>query len=164
MKIGIISDSHNCHKNINKAVDIFNQRGVDYVFHAGDIASSATAGLFTGLKNAKFVAVYGNCDSDKPSLARIIDGFGGEIYGGTFTTEIAGKKIAMAHRPSELRNVIDSGQYDLVIHGHTHKFAVHKVGETLVVNPGVSDSRIMSKSSVVILELDDMTTERILLI
>ncbi len=163
MKIGIISDSHNCRKNISRAVEIFNEQGVGYVLHAGDIASPDVAELFSGLDKAEFIAVFGNCDSDKPSLARTINRFGGEIYDDVYTGEIADKKIAIAHKPDSLQVAIDSGEYDLVIYGHTHKFDIYRTGNTLVVNPGVSDSRVLGKSGVVVLELDDMTTERILL-
>ena len=37
MKIGIISDTHDHHSNVIKAIRIFNERRVKYVLHAGDI-------------------------------------------------------------------------------------------------------------------------------
>jgi len=37
MKIGIMSDSHDNMNMVAKAVELFNQRGVSRVLHAGDI-------------------------------------------------------------------------------------------------------------------------------
>ena len=39
MKIGIISDTHDAHRNVLRAIEIFNDRAVEYVFHAGDMVT-----------------------------------------------------------------------------------------------------------------------------
>lgn len=159
MKVGIISDSHNSRKAAAKAVDVFNERNVSYVFHAGDITSPATAQVFSELKDAKFTAVFGNCDSMRGLLRSSIDSFGGEIYEDSYSGNINGRKIYMVHRPTRLAQVVETGQFDLVIYGHTHKRDIHKVGNTLVINPGRSAGRLMGESSVVVLELDGMNPE-----
>ena len=161
MKIGIISDSHNGRKSVLKAVEVFNEREVDYVLHAGDIDSPATAKDFAGLTKAKFIAVFGNCDNNKPLLAKVIDDFGGQIHEGVYTGDIGGKKIFMTHSLNSPDDIASSGEYDLVIYGHTHNRDIHKIGDTLVINPGVSAGRFMSKPSVVVLQLDDMSIEQI---
>ena len=137
MRIGIISDSHDHHQNILKAVKIFREQKVDYVFHAGDIISPFAAKAFSEVKGSKFIAVFGNNDGEKLILASTIKGFGGEIYEGPHTTETAGRKIFITHKPGALDEVISSGRYDLVIYGHTHKQDIRTVGKTLVINPGV---------------------------
>ena len=157
MKIGIISDSHDAHENILKAVDIFNKEHVDYVLHAGDIVSPFSAGAFANLEKAKFIYVFGNCDGEKLFLSKTIKGFGGEANEYAYKGEIDGRKIFMTHVPSTLDEVIGSGEYDLVIYGHTHKQDIRKIGNTLVVNPGESTDWLTGKSNVVILELKDMT-------
>ena len=53
MKIGIISDSHDHHENVLRAIEIFNDQGVEYVLHGGDIVSPFTAKAFAGLEKAK---------------------------------------------------------------------------------------------------------------
>ena len=40
------------------------------------------------------------------------------------------------HRPDGLESFARSGDYDLIIHGHTHRAEVRKVGETVILNPG----------------------------
>ncbi len=159
MKIGILSDSHNHRQNVLKAVDIFNEQGVDYVFHAGDMTSVATVDLFAELEKAKFIAVFGNCDSDKGLLQSTINGFGGEIHHDCYEGQISGKRILMAHEPSLLDMALVGGEFDLAIHGHTHKLEIRKVGQTLIINPGSLRHWIAAKANVVMVELDDMSTE-----
>lgn len=159
MLIGIISDSHDHHQNIIRAVEVFSERGVDYIFHAGDIISPFAAKKFSEVKGAKFIAVFGNNDGEKLILAGTIKGFSGEIYDGPHTTEIAGRKIFITHKPYMLDEIIGSGRYDLVIYGHTHKQDIRKVGKTLVINPGESTDWLTENPGIVVLELHNMNVE-----
>ena len=163
MKIGIISDSHDSHKNVLKAVKIFIERKVDYILHAGDIVSPSTAEVFAEVEGTKFIAVFGNCDGEKIALEHTVKSFGGEIYEHFYAGEIGGKRIFMAHRPSTAAEAVKSSKYDVVIHGHTHERDIRRVGDTLIINPGKSRSLWTGKAGVVVLDLDDMSVEEILL-
>ena len=57
MRIGIISDTHDNHRNVSRAVEIFNERGTAYVLHAGDMTRASTASLFAGLKACRSIGV-----------------------------------------------------------------------------------------------------------
>lgn len=159
MKVGIVSDTHDSHENVLKIVDILNDRKVDYVLHAGDIVSPFTAKTFALVTCAKFIAVFGNNEGEKLFVKETIEGFGGEIYEYAYTGEIAGRKIFMTHVPTTLDEVVQSGKYDLVVYGHTHKQDIRKVGDTLVINPGEATDWITGRAMFVILELDDMSYE-----
>ena len=50
--------------------------------------------------------------------------------------ELGGKKIFLNHYPDIAKNKAESGKYDLVFYGHTHKPWEEKVGECRLVNPG----------------------------
>ena len=164
MKIGVISDSHDHHKNMLRAVDVFNSQKVHYILHAGDIISPFAAKAFSAVEGAKFIAVFGNNDGEKVILAKKINQMGGQIFAEPYIGEIGGKKIFMTHTPDVVEEVAGSGNYDLVIYGHTHKQDIRRVGKTLVVNPGESTDWITDTSAVVILETDDMSYEVILLV
>jgi hypothetical protein len=164
MKIGIISDTHDHHTNVIKAVKIFNEMQVKFVLHAGDIVSPFTAKAFTDLKDAKFIAVFGNCDGEKILLKSAVEGFGGEIYDNVYNSQVAGRKIFMIHRPDAIEEVAASSKYDLVIYGHTHRQDIRTVGETLIINPGEATDWLTGHSSVVIVELDDMSFQIIPLV
>ncbi len=158
MKIGIISDTHDHHKKIDAAVEIFNAQEVKYILHAGDIVSPFAAGAFAKVETAKFIAVFGNNEGEKLFLTSTIKGFGGEISA-CYKGEIGGKKIFMVHIPHCLDEVVKSQMYDLVIYGHTHRQDIRQVGDTLVINPGEATDWITGQSHLVVLETDDMSYE-----
>ena len=164
MKVGIISDTHDHHRNVLKAIEVFNREKVDYILHAGDIVSPFTAATFGQVKDAKFIAVFGNNDGEKLFLKTTIENFGGEIHENSYTGQVGGKRIFMTHRLSVLNEVAESGKFDLVIYGHTHRKDIHKIGNTLVINPGEATDWLTDESNVVILELDNMKCEIISLI
>ncbi len=57
MLIGLISDSHDHVRNIEKAIKIFKKREVELVLHAGDFCSPFTIPPFEGL-NLKGVQMW----------------------------------------------------------------------------------------------------------
>jgi putative phosphoesterase len=156
MKIGIISDSHDHHANVLKAVEIFKNENVEYILHAGDIVSPFTAKAFGEVKNAKFIAVFGNNDGEKHLLKSTIEGFGGEIHHDPYHGKIAGKTVLITHKPAILDNVIASGKYDLIVYGHTHFKDIRTVGKTLIINPGEATDWLSGKGSLVILDTDSL--------
>jgi putative phosphoesterase len=163
MKIGIISDTHDGLTNAGRAVEVFGHQKVSFILHAGDIESGDIAQMFAGIKGAKLIAVYGNCDTQRAELTEAITSFGGEINE-IYDGQIDGKRIFMAHRPELAQGAVESGKFDLVIHGHTHKLDIRKVGRTLIVNPGTARRWQMGHPHVVVVELAGMSAEAITLI
>jgi putative phosphoesterase len=159
MKLGIISDTHDHHINVLKAIEIFNHQRVDYIFHAGDIVSQYTARAFKDTKNAKFIAVYGNNDGEKIVLKSVIESFGGEIHQDPYIGEVAGKKIFMTHKPSVLDEVAASQKYDIIIYGHTHFRDIRTVGKTLIINPGEATDWVCGKGNLCILDTETLKVE-----
>jgi len=156
MKIGIISDTHDHHVNVLKAVEIFKKEQVQYILHAGDIVSQYTVKAFGDVKNAKFIAVFGNNDGEKFMLKNIIEGFGGEIHRDPYHGQIAGKKIFMTHKPSLVEETAASGKYDILVYGHTHFRDIRTVGKTLIINPGEATDWVCGKGNLVILETNTL--------
>ncbi len=157
MRIGIISDTHDNHRGVRRAIEIFAEGGVECVLHAGDMTAPATAALFTELRRCRFVAVMGNCDADRVSLRGTIEAFGGEAYESCFDGSIDGRTVFMAHIPHSVRRAADSQAYDLVVYGHTHHQDVHRVGKTLIVNPGSARNWMAADGHVAIVDLADMS-------
>jgi putative phosphoesterase len=157
MRIGIISDTHDNHRGVRKAIEIFNEQAVEYVLHAGDMTGPSTASLFAELRGSRFVAVMGNCDADRVSLKGAIQTFGGDVYESGFDGEIDGKAVYMAHIPHSVKHAADSQAYDLVVYGHTHHQDIHRVGKTLIVNPGAARNWMAEGGHVAIVDLSDMS-------
>jgi predicted phosphodiesterase len=140
MQIGIISDTHDHHRNVIRAVEIFNERGVEYVLHAGDIVAPFTAKPFAELRDAKFIAVFGNNDGEKLFLKSTIEGFGGEIHEYCHKGEIAGKTIYMTHMHHSIDEIAASGMYR---HSRPrrHELRERASGLTSIARPSVRQLR-----------------------
>ena len=161
MKIGIISDSHDHHANVLKAVEIFKQHKVEYILHAGDIVSPFTANAFSAVENAKFIAVFGNNDGEKVMLKSTIESFGGQIHHDPHHGKIAGKNFFMTHKPSVIDEAVASEKYDIIIYGHTHIKDIRTVGKTLIINPGESTDWVCGKGRLVLLDMDNLKIEEV---
>lgn len=159
MQIGIISDTHDDHRNVLRAVALFNERRVEYVLHGGDIVSPFTAKAFADLRTAKFIAVFGNNEGEKLFLKSTIEDFGGEIHEYCYKGELGGKNIYMTHTHHNVDAIAKSQIYDLLIYGHTHEQDIRQVGKTLIVNPGECTDWLTGSAHVVLLQLDDMSYE-----
>ena len=57
MLVGVVSDTHNNIKNIEKIINIFNKENADIVVHTGDISKATTLKLFSSL-NCPLVGVF----------------------------------------------------------------------------------------------------------
>ena len=63
MQIGVVSDTHNNIKNIDKIISLFNELRVELVVHTGDITNSKSLKIFD--LACKLVCVYGNNDREE---------------------------------------------------------------------------------------------------
>jgi uncharacterized protein len=138
MKIGLISDTHDNIQNIQKATSLFNDRRVSFVIHAGDIVSPETVEAFTGVK---LIGILGNNDLKVEELTNAFDKIGGQLKGELCEMEQDDLIFAIYHGTNLRRkeSLIQSGRYDVVVCGHTHKVQNKKVEKTLVVNPGTAN-------------------------
>lgn len=129
MLVGILSDTHGrLPESVYESLG-----GVDYIIHAGDIGRPSVLWELESI--APTVACLGNNDYAE--------------YGNSVTYEvhtmIGGARIAVTHFPEDAVILARSGQYDLVVHGHTHIPRDILVGKCRVVNPG-STSRPRGES------------------
>lgn len=159
--IGIMSDSHDNLDSIRKAVNAFNEAGVDLVIHAGDMISPFTVREINKL-NCDFRAVFGNNDGERDGLRLFFKGIC--YHDDIQELEIAGKKYVVIHGTNE--NVVDalvkSGNYDVVIRGHTHKLSVKKE-KCMIINPGETCGYLSGKQTVLLLDPDDLSYETVFL-
>lgn len=155
MLIGIMSDTHDNLVPTKKAIELFNERKVKHVIHAGDYTSPFTLKLFRELK-CKFSGIFGNNDGDKLLLQERAEG---NIHNQPYVFTLHGRKIVVMHEHHVVDALADSGHFDLLVYGHTHEPVVRKVKKTLVVNPGEVGSWLYGKSTVAFVDLDKMEGE-----
>jgi len=124
MKFAIVSDTHDNMANFNKVIDFLNAAGINMMLHCGDICSQQTIDEATKNFKGEIQFVRGNGDFDLDSVPE------------TKELELGNKKIFFNHYPDVAKKMAESGKYDVVFYGHTHRPWEEKVGSCRLVNPG----------------------------
>lgn len=155
-----MSDSHDNMETIKKAVKYFNEIKVKAVLHAGDIVSPFTVRAFQELE-PKLYIVFGNNDGDRLVLSKWFEEMGAEVCGDFADLTIDGLHIALLHGTNEalVKALAESGNFDVVVRGHTHEPGVKLVGSTHVINPGECAGVLSGKATVAVLEIGNLNTE-----
>jgi hypothetical protein len=154
MLVGLVADTHDRLPMVEKAVKRLNEEKVGLVLHAGDYVAPFVVPKFKDLQ-AKLIGVFGNNDGDRELLKRRFSEYKGlEIRGNFAEVVIDGLKIALLHGDDEglLKALVESGGFDVVVHGHAHKAEVYRKGKTLVVNPGEVCGYLSGKSTIALFD------------
>jgi len=150
MIIGIMSDSHDHKTRIQRAVDEFRKANVGTIVHAGDFISPLTFDCLRGVK-VPFFAVFGNNDGEQRFLRERYAPLG-TICERFCRATIGGLKFVITHTEEVVDSLARSGDYDVVVYGHTHKMDVQQEGKTLVINPGELCGWCTGKATVALLD------------
>ncbi len=135
MLLGVVSDTHGHLANTRDAVRMLESLEVEEVIHCGDIGSEAIPSLFDRWPTH---FVLGNVDPENGRLAEAIRAAGQTCHGRFGTLVRSDCRLAFLHGDDLrlLRETEQSGDWQLVCHGHTHEARNEKRGETLMLNPG----------------------------
>ena len=156
MKIGILSDTHLIAPlpEFKKSID-HHFRDVDKIIHLGDFTDIGIARYLSGKK--ELIAVCGNMDlqeirTEFPTKREVeVSGFRiGLIHGGGPPSGIEAR----------IRDQFDD--VDVIIYGHTHTPANHRVKEILFFNPGSPTRPFAKKGTIGILHLEENITGEII--
>ena len=158
MKVGVVSDTHNNLKNCNRIVELLNEAGVDRVIHTGDITQAKTLEVFAGL-DAPLWGVFGNNDiGERDSLTSAVNQFGFEFIEPPLTLLWLEKKMVVVHDPLEL-SMVNPGDYDVILHGHTHRQTIEYHGDQLTFNPGECAGHMAGFNAIGVLDLQELKVE-----
>ncbi|MGH7570406.1 MAG: metallophosphoesterase [Gemmatimonadota bacterium] len=135
MRVGLVSDSHDHVPRIREAVSLLNRFAVDVVLHAGDYCSPFAVKEL-GRLEAPLHGIWGNNDGDVYRLTQAFAEIGARMEWQWWETRIDRRRILMMHEPRGVDAVAMTGDYDLVLYGHTHERDERTVGRTRIVNPG----------------------------
>ena len=145
IKIGLLSDTHiptRARVLPARLTEIF--QDADYIIHAGDYVNATV--IEDLQKIAPVVGCYGNMDPHqlKNRLPRVA------------ALKVDDIIIKVVHDLSgrfRLKEIQKAGQVDVIVHGHTHKKSVERVGELLIINPGSATNSFYTPNSIGILYL-----------
>ena len=154
--VGIMSDSHDNMIAIQKAVDIFNQKKVDLVIHAGDLIAPFTARELKKL-NCPLIITFGNNDGEIIGLSKVFDG---QIFYPPHQIIVNDKKVLILHDPILLEELQQNSNFDVIIYGHLHKAEI-KDGKPLIINPGECGGWLYGKSTIAIWDTETDKVELI---
>jgi len=144
MKIGIIADTHDNLGKIKKAVKILNKHDLDFLIHCGDYIAPFSLKPLQKL-NCQWCGVFGNNDGEKEGLRKES---GGRIHQAPYFLNFCSRRIAVVHE-------FEDYDADIILFGHTHKPIVDKK-DKLLINPGEVSGWLYGRSTLVILELDNL--------
>lgn len=168
-KIGLISDTHDNLAAVDAAFERLEKLGVKLLLHAGDIIAPFTLRRILS-KEFEFRGVFGNNDGELLVLSRVAREHGAILVQQPLITDVEGLRVLVMHGVSgieETKNfatvLAKSGEYDVVVYGHTHDADVRKVGKTLVVNPGEACGYLTGKRSIAVLDTEKLEVELITL-
>ncbi len=151
MKLGVMSDSHDNIPNVKRAVALFNEIGVDLVVHAGDFIAPFAIDPLADL-NCRVVGVFGNNDGERVVLAKKFESIG-EVHPNLASTSLGDTTIAVMHYPELAIPIANSGDYDIVVYGHTHKIDVRKE-KSLLLNPGETGGWTTGKATIAVVDIE----------
>jgi uncharacterized protein len=154
MLIGAISDTHDNLPLLEKAVQLLNDQKVGLVLHAGDYVAGFVVPRLAKL-NCPLIGVFGNNDGDHELLKKRFGETSNCTIHDRFTqVTIEGCRIALlhGHETELLTAIVDSGYYDMVVHGHSHNMGIERKGKTLAINPGELCGYLTGRPSIAILD------------
>ncbi|MEF3691464.1 MAG: YfcE family phosphodiesterase [Candidatus Moraniibacteriota bacterium] len=150
MLIAIISDIHDNETNLKKVLDYCRENKITKIVCCGDLASDETldfmADNFGFSTESEIFYTFGNADEDRFGNLAI------EQYnksGKDFTkyknvkifreygeTAIERNAIAFVHFPDKAKKLGETGKYNFVFYGHTHRPWEESVSDCKILNPG----------------------------
>jgi putative phosphoesterase len=152
MKIGIISDTHDNLHNLEAALEVLQAEKVTKVLHCGDVCGP---GVILALAGFDVWVAQGNMDQHLGLAQAVEETMGRGRLAWFHEHTLGGYPLAMIHGDNEevLQNLIASGRYTYVLHGHTHRRRDQKIGCTRVINPGAMGGMRRQSRSFCILDL-----------
>ena len=154
MLVGIVSDTHDQLIALDKALQCFRERNVDFVIHAGDIVAPFAAKRLRDGVVAPLYVIYGNNDGERAGLKNVLP----QIQDGPLFIEAGGKTILVHHDPQLVPpDAIE--QADIIITGHTHQSGVEERDGKLYINPGEGCGWLTGKATVALLDPTEQKVE-----
>jgi putative phosphoesterase len=137
MKIAIISDVHNNTVNLKKVLDYCAEEKIETLICCGDLADAETLDFMCDNFSEEIFYTFGNMDNDHLKNFEFVPEYkNAKLFKNYGETNLANKEIAFVHFPREAKELAETGKYNFVFFGHTHKPWEEMVGNCKILNPG----------------------------
>lgn len=122
MLIAIISDVHNNEVNLKKVLNFCESNKIEKIVCCGDLASDETLYFMADNFRGEIFYVFGNMDNGQLQEFKNVESYKNiKLFADFGEAEIDGRKIAFVHFPEVAKRLGETGKYDFVFYGHTHK-------------------------------------------
>jgi putative phosphoesterase len=158
MRLGIISDTHDRLPTMRRALELFRERQVEAVLHAGDYIAPFAAKLLVDPEvaptDAPLYCIFGNNDGEREGLKNTLP----QLQDGPLRVELGGRTIVMHHwidwfEPDDLTGA------DVVIYGHNHEPRNEMQNGALYLNPGECCGWVTGRCTAAILDTESLEAE-----
>jgi uncharacterized protein len=150
MKIAIISDIHNNEVNLKKVLNYCRDNKIETIICCGDLANKETLDFLADNFSGTVHYTFGNMDEgqlkdfalgNKYKNIIVYKDYGKvEIESNRVKSDAAldhaTRRIAFVHFPEIAKDLCETGKYNFVFYGHTHKPWVEKINNCALLNPG----------------------------
>lgn len=153
MLIGVISDTHDQLTMIDRAIEVFQRKGVHAVIHPGDVIAPFAAQRLLQYKGPIYVC-FGNNDGERAGLTRVLP----QIKEGPLKLQLAGRNI-LVHHFIDWCQTGDLDEAEVIITGHTHEVVNERQNGRLFLNPGECCGWVNGRATVALLDTEWMNAE-----
>lgn len=160
MLVGVLSDTHDRVPLIAKALDLFAERGVEAVVHAGDICSPfAAKALKAAEARCPLHVILGNNEGEMAGLKSVLP----QLSKGPLRLELDGCRV-LVHHFDEWCEPQDVAWARVVVTGHTHEVVNEIRDGRLFLNPGECCGWVNGRCTVALLDTSGPKAEIIELV
>ncbi len=177
MLLGVISDSHDHLTNIDRAIDLLKELGVQGLVHAGDFVAPFAVKRLIHL-GLPIWAVRGNNDGEVAGLRNSFNFLRSNYSEVDHDLRLGDRRLVIQHIPHSWNDLLNAeSPPDVLIFGHTHQPYLRRQGEevhspnsmkinvpascpTLILNPGELCGWMTGTARLATLDLDTLRVER----
>ena len=154
-----MSDSHGALDRLEQAFSNIQKAGIKNILHAGDFLEEGVVEIFAGFPELNFFIARGNNDVNEERLVKLKKLPNVKIAEVVFA-KFWKYNIAISHYDgvAEKKSREISQKVDIFVHGHTHRPAVVRRGESIMLNPGA----LCDDGFYLVLDLKNLRGKRVL--
>ena len=161
--IGVVSDTHDDLDSIRAALETFSREKVESIIHLGDLISPFALRELAKWKG-RVDLLWGNNEGEA-LVAKLGIELGLRVHTAPVELSLSGRDLLAFHGFGRLsltekiaRLLADSGEYDVILFGHTHSPVVEK-RKSLLVNPGEACGKLTKRKTVALVDLENLEAE-----